>query len=79
MSNPDINEDLHQVLFHDDEFPAEETDRERERMEEISEMDHRDDMKEDQFMSDGEADEDAMSSAGMGEDESYGCFCGGEE
>ena len=32
----------------------------------------------DQFLTDGEADEDAMTSAGMGEDESYGYF-GGDE
>ena len=33
----------------------------------------------DQFLSDAEADEDAMTSAGMGENESYGYYGGGEE
>ena len=33
----------------------------------------------DQFLHDGEADEDAMASAGMGEDESYGYYGGGDE
>lgn len=33
----------------------------------------------DQFLTDAEADEDAMTSAGMGENESYGCYGGGDE
>jgi hypothetical protein len=33
----------------------------------------------DQFLSDGEADEAAMASAGHGEDESYGYYGGGDE
>lgn len=33
----------------------------------------------DNFLTDGEADEDAMASAGHGCDESYGCFGGCEE
>ena len=75
MSNPDT--DLNdEITFRADAAAA---DQERERMEEISELDHRDDMKEDQFMSDAEADADVLASAGYGTDEDYGCFCGGEE
>lgn len=33
----------------------------------------------DPFLSDAEADENAMASAGFGEDESYNCCCGGDE
>ncbi len=33
----------------------------------------------DQFLTDGEADADALASAGMGTDEDYGCYGGGDE
>lgn len=36
-------------------------------------------LREDQFMSDTEADADALASAGMGTDEDYGYFGGGED
>jgi hypothetical protein len=35
--------------------------------------------KEDQFNSDAEADADVLASAGMGTDEDYGCFGGGDD
>lgn len=33
----------------------------------------------DPFLHDGEADADALASCGMGTDEDYGCYGGGEE
>jgi hypothetical protein len=33
----------------------------------------------DQFLTDAEADADALASAGYGTDEDYGCCCGGDE
>lgn len=33
----------------------------------------------DPFLSDAEADADALASAGMGTDEDYGCYGGGED
>jgi hypothetical protein len=38
-----------------------------------------DSYREDQFNSDAEADGDALASAGLGTDEDYGCYGGGDE
>ena len=47
-------------------------------VEEADENDRRDD-EGDQFRHDGEADGDALASAGMGTDEDYGSYGGGED
>jgi hypothetical protein len=46
---------------------------------EVEEDTNDDSYREDQFNSDAEADGDALASAGLGTDEDYGCYGGGDE